>query len=384
MRILFISEYISINIVCGAKKVARSHYRSLCELAGEENVDVMAITWRNQYEKDDPDFTYLKSYDSSWGMIRNMIQGNYNLISNEVKGRILKRINEKAYDIIYFDDRNYGTVIRDIKRQHPALPVVIFFHGISQVQMRQRVKQSFKEFLKIPQHLQNIRNERMAIAYSDTKILLNKRDEEALQQYYHVPADAILPLSLPDQYIEGMDPEPLMNAAFNILFVGVHFWPNVSGISWFVREVLPKLTDDVQLYIVGKGMEVLKKEEPFKGNPRVTIVGFVDSLNPWYEGADLVVGPIFEGDGMKTKTTEAFMFGKHFLGTDESLCGFQDVQAYHCKNAKAFVSKIEAQINKAPDKFNPTTRRKYLEHYSTTAEVNLFKETFNRLLNGRS
>ncbi len=380
MRILFISEYISINIVCGAKKVARSHYQSLCDLAGKDNVDVIAITWRNQYEMEDKEFTYMKSYESSLGMVRNSLQGNYNLISNEVKKQILERVEKGAYDIIYFDDRNYGTVIRDIKRRYPSLPVVIFFHGVSQVQMRQRIKQSFKEVLKIPQHLQNIRNERMAIAYADTKILLNKRDEEALKQYYQVSADAILPLSLPDQYIEGIDPELKMNAEFNILFVGVHFWPNVSGISWFVKEVLSKLPDGAHLYIVGKGMEVLKKEEPFKGNGRVTIVGFVDSLNPWYEGADLVVGPIFEGDGMKTKTTEAFMFGKHFLGTDESLCGFHDVEAYHCKDAKEFQRKIEAQISKAPKRFNPTTRRKYLDYYSTAAEVNLFRKTFNQLL----
>ena len=55
----------------------------------------------------------------------------------------------------------------------------------------------------------------------------------------------------------------------------------------------------------------------------VTVVGSVENLDEWYNKADLVVGPIFKGEGMKTKTCEALMYGKRYLGTDEALEGYE-------------------------------------------------------------
>lgn len=97
---------------------------------------------------------------------------------------------------------------------------------------------------------------------------------------------------------------------------------------------------------------------------RVTIRGRVESLDEFYNKADVVVGPIFKGEGMKTKTCEALMYGKIYLGTDEALEGYEDLNEYRCNTADEFVHMIELLTDKNLPKYNENLRNIYLEKYS--------------------
>lgn len=82
---------------------------------------------------------------------------------------------------------------------------------------------------------------------------------------------------------------------------------------------MPKLNNNIIINIVGRGTEILKKELT---DCRIRIYGSVDSLAPYYMGADVIIAPLFDGGGMKTKTVEALSYGKSIVATDEGLEGF--------------------------------------------------------------
>ena len=72
---------------------------------------------------------------------------------------------------------------------------------------------------------------------------------------------------------------------------------------------------------------------------KIEIHGFVEDLYTFYAKADCVIAPIFEGSGMKTKTTEALMWGKFIIGTKEAFCGFDitDDIGVCCENSEDFI-----------------------------------------------
>lgn len=124
-------------------------------------------------------------------------------------------------------------------------------------------------------------------------------------------------------------------------------------------------------------MEVLKEESTYQ-KKNIHIIGEVEDLAPWYYYADLVVEPIFEGDGMKTKTVEAMMFGKTILGSDEAFCGYEGLNNYLCNTAEEFIKRITDYKQNGVEKFNKEIRAIYLDKYSETAVLDTMKEAISK------
>ena len=166
-----------------------------------------------------------------------------------------------------------------------------------------------------------LNRKKLAKKNSDVNIVFNERDAKVYERFYGKRPEAILPLPAPIPTI----PDGVINAITakdekkHLLFVGKKYYPNLVGFKWFVDNVLPSLTDNIQVDVVGRGLEELKKEY---SDPRINVIGGVESLDPYYENADIVIAPLFDGGGMKSKTVEALSFGKIFVGTEESLFGF--------------------------------------------------------------
>lgn len=133
--------------------------------------------------------------------------------------------------------------------------------------------------------------------------------------------NAIIPIAMPTPIVAKKNIEKLSKEKKKVLFVGSKYYPNIIGIRWFYKEVLPQLGYDFELKIVGRGTEFLAEEF---NDERVKVVGTVDSVEPFYQDADIVIAPLFDGGGMKCKTVEAVGYGKYLVGTTESLQGFND------------------------------------------------------------
>ena len=140
---------------------------------------------------------------------------------------------------------------------------------------------------------------------------------------------------------------------------------------------MPNVADGINLYVIGQGMKILEKEPTYQKD-NIHIIGEVEDLAPWYYHADLVVEPIFEGDGMKTKTVEAMMFGKTILGSDEAFCGYEGLDEYRCNTADEFVKHINVYKQSGTEKYNSKVRNTYLDKYSENAVLHSMKEAIEK------
>lgn len=363
MKVLFISEYIDEKGQ-GAYELARAHYNSLCAVAGSANVDLISIRL-SKAEKSELGGDFYVGFHSKIDILSNLIHGYPTFYNASLEKLILDKMKKNQYDAVFFDNSYYGRIIKKIKKCFPKVPVVVFYVGVKANSGRQTVKNRHYKLNIILMVRNNIREEKLTVKFADVHVLLNNRDSEELNKYYNRKADYLLPI----YYIDRAQIEPVQPTEneFRILFLGGNFWPNILGITWFAENVMPRIKKQGKLFVVGRGMEVLREKSAFQNKSNIEVIGGVEDLSYWYNSSDVVVGPIFHGEGMKTKTAEALMYGKRYIGSAEALCGYVGLDQYHCETADEFVKMINDYIDTGVPRYDPDMRKLYEEHYSIEA-----------------
>jgi len=107
----------------------------------------------------------------------------------------------------------------------------------------------------------------------------------------------------------GPLPDP---GGLQILFVGSANPVNIQGLEWFVESVFPEIRAAIPncaLAIAGPAGQAREWPEG------VSILGRVNSLEPVYANATVVVNPVLFGTGLAVKTIEALSYGKSVVAT---------------------------------------------------------------------
>ena len=98
----------------------------------------------------------------------------------------------------------------------------------------------------------------------------------------------------------------------DLLFIGgFNHPPNLDGLMWFVKEVYPIVTsnlEEVRLHVVGSNMPQHVKELASKN---IVIEGYMDDVDlmTLYEKVRLSIVPLRYGAGVKGKVLEALKKG---------------------------------------------------------------------------
>lgn len=348
--IIYISKAFEDNIG------ATMHYNALKEIYGEEQV--FTIDLRFIAPCREKNYIAFGKYKNTFERIKRWCQGNMSFIDNNIINEICELIDTNMVNLVFIEDSVFGNLVKAIKEKCTDVRVVSFFHDVKADLYLQWRKKETKLWLKIDPTI-GIEQEKVSQKNSDVNIVFNERDAKVYERFYGKRPEAILPLPAPIPTI----PDGVINVITakdekkHLLFVGKKYYPNLVGFKWFVDNVLPSLTDNIQVDVVGRGLEELRNEY---SDPRINVIGGVESLNPYYENADIVIAPLFDGGGMKSKTVEALSFGKIFVGTEESLFGFweemdSDIRGktcYQCNTPEEWIQTINNLANDDIHKFN--------------------------------
>ncbi|MBS6007238.1 MAG: glycosyltransferase family 4 protein [Clostridium baratii] len=365
MKILYISDFLYGDL-SGANTAAKAHLNTLKEIAGEKNVDVIALTGCNNIDCEDITF---KSYSNKLLLYINSFLGYTTYMNSFIVRKILKIIQKGNYNIIFIDNSIYGKLSKKIKIKFPEKIVFSFYHDV-----KQELCKSWKN--KSPWYKKKVydsmmSNELINQRYCDINITLNNRESYLYEKYYKKSPEAELSIYMKiDEKLINNKMETI-GETLKILFVGGYYYPNVNGITWFVNNIESKINIPIELTIIGNGMEKLSEV----GFPSwVRIFGRVESLAEYYEKCDLVIEPIFEGGGMKVKTAEALGYGKMILATKESLIGYLENipkeylgrLVYECEIIDDFVEALNNVYRNRQYlyKYNKELREIFNKHYS--------------------
>ncbi len=149
----------------------------------------------------------------------------------------------------------------------------------------------------------------------DAVVACSVEDARLLSQHHDLREVAVVPnaVSVPTATTRADAPD------HDLLFVGnLSYPPNVEGVRWFVREVLPHLSDP-RVAIVGS--RPVPEVQALASDPRVTLAADVPDIGPWYASAHLAVVPVFHGGGSRIKLIEALAHGLPVVATTRGAAG---------------------------------------------------------------
>lgn len=285
---------------------------------------------------------------------------------------ILDILDKEQCTDLFIDSSQLGLIARIARRRYPTLRIYTFFQNIEYDFMRSNVIEGHDHLHTFWIPMVKF-NEECACRYSDKIIVFNRHDALRLKKLYQCFTNAIIPISMTDNYHDDVQLLPVdYSKPREALFVGSYFFGNTAGLRWFCKEVLPHT--DIHLIIVGSGMQAFANDIP--STDRVSIYSDVPDLTPFFEQADFMLLPITSGGGMKVKTAEGLKYGKYIIGTREALEGYEasDEVAAICHSKEDFLQAISNFRH--PYKFNAASRQLFKEKYSFEVSI----ESFRKLL----
>lgn len=365
----------------GGTALCHAHYEALCSTLDGWKGQIVSTLSRTLKEKPEPDKISIKCARTRFEALINTFTGKAAsfgaMYSLKAENEIVNMVKDGSYSFIWFDDCTYGSTVRKIKAVRPDLPVYVFYHVIVGNCLLKTVRNNnifrLKGLINIQKYINYMNLQKLSAEYADVNVILNERDMTTFTGLYGSHVKLMLPVS----FIDSADimPAERKSDEFNIFFIGIRMKQNIDGIKWFALNVMPKLDSRAKLIIAGTRMDRIKDEPEFRDNPKINVAGRVESLDPYYNMADLVIVPIFYGEGMMTKAAEAMMYGKNILATSHALNGYPDIEAQsRCDTAEEFITRINAMIENGTERFNPEMRKIFEEKYSVNAMANVLRE----------
>ncbi|STO31144.1 sugar transferase, PEP-CTERM/EpsH1 system associated [Fusobacterium necrogenes] len=373
MKILYISNRSNSQNKNGAYQVAQRNYEHLKEIFNRK-IEIYLIKKKSIVSKIIDTFIFKR------------LEG----ISIKMEDEIISILSTNEFNYVFFESSSFGYCAEKIKKKYPKIKIITFFHDINHSLWKplyletKKNKKNLLNTIKLKKFMKNsIVNEKKVCEISDKIITLNSRDSILLKELYKVSSDKEIGVTFPMRKISRFD-KKVEKEKLKLLFVGVGtFLPNIQGIEFFIKKVLPYI--NVELEIVGKGTEI-NKEKWESLNSKVKVRGTVDSLDEYYNDADVVIAPIFMGGGMKVKTAEALSYGKTIFGTKEAFEGYEvDYKKVGglCNTAEEFIKSITEYMkwweNNNKPVFNEYSYQIFKEKYSYESSLKKFKEIFEKL-----
>jgi len=219
-------------------------------------------------------------------------------------------------------EEHFDHVVCDFLSPAPNIPdlssCVLFQHNVEAVIWKRRTEHAsdaVRRFYLKQQADRMFRYEgdvsrtvRKVIAVSDS-------DATLIQNWYRIRRVEAVPTGVDAEYFK---PGPPVPSAADLVFVGSMDWaPNIDGIDWFQREVLPLLLrrkPDCSIAIVGRKppRTVQQLAEQYPG---VQVTGTVPDVRPWLWGSKVSIVPLRIGGGTRLKIFEAMAAGIPVVST---------------------------------------------------------------------
>lgn len=180
-----------------------------------------------------------------------------------------------------------------------------------------------------------------------------------------------------------IQPYGISAGGLNIMFFGKMAYPaNAEAICDFADNVFSKILEilpKAKLYVVGKDPLPKVRQLKERFGESVVVTGTVDSVEPFYEKASVVVVPLKHGGGVKVKVLEALGHGKLIITTQKGIEGTDFLAGKHlvvANDDNDFVNKCIDALEH-PDSFENIRKGGYdyvKDNYTWQAIIDAFEQ----------
>ncbi len=237
--------------------------------------------------------------------------------------RLADWLSEESFDVVHIEGIELAPYL-DVVEAAVQDPVVVFDEHNCEYVLQRRV---FFTDLRSPprwpgaayswvQWLRLRRYEAEACRRADRVLAVSEADADALRRLVPGLRPTVVPNGIDTRRYDPSAVEAPTRKN-SLVFTGtMDFRPNVDAVLWFAREVLPLIRaeiPDIHLDIVGQRPH--RRLDPLRGNPAVTLTGWVEDVRPYIARAEVYVAPLRMGGGTRLKLLEAMAMEKAVVST---------------------------------------------------------------------
>jgi glycosyltransferase involved in cell wall biosynthesis len=268
----------------------------------------------------------------------------------------------KQFDIVHADQTamaQYAEYIKDISEKSNKPRIVLDQHNaLFEVVRRQaKYESGWQKWLWNAEAKKLIKYEAGLIRHFDRILTVTEVDKIALLNLLGpLEKEQISPkLTAVPICVDPKDRRYLYrsDSAANIVFLGTMFWPpNIAGVIWFCRQVLPLISEQipgVRFTVIGKNPpEEVQKLEEINDRPQsIRITGFVENPQPILAESAVFVVPLLAGGGMRVKIPDAWLWGLPIVSTTIGAEGIDTVPGQNiliADEAESFAQAVSSLI----------------------------------------
>ncbi len=216
----------------------------------------------------------------------------------------------------------FDCVICDFLSPAPNIPelsgCVLFQHNVEAVIWKRRTEHASDpvrhRYLKL-QAERMFRYEGEVCRKVRKVIAVSETDAALMREWYGIKPTKAVPTGVDADYFKVRG---AVSPVADLAFVGSFDWaPNIDGVDWFQREVLPLILrrrPDCSVAIVGRKPPRAVQELGVR-YPGIHVTGTVPDVRPWLWGSKVSIVPLRVGGGTRLKIFEAMAAGVPVVST---------------------------------------------------------------------
>ncbi len=230
--------------------------------------------------------------------------------SAELRSTVEKLLATENYDAVVCDFLVTAVNFPDLSK------AVLFQHNVETVIWKRHAETASnnlrRQFFRL-QEQRMLAFEAEATRKAAHVIAVSDKDAATMRELFGVIASAI-PTGVDIDYFRP--PEGV--AGHGLVFVGSMDWmPNIDGIQWFAKEVLPLIrthNKELPVTIVGR-MPPPEIQQLAAADPHLKVTGTVPDVRPFLWSAAVSIVPLRIGGGTRLKIYEAMAAGTPVVST---------------------------------------------------------------------
>jgi glycosyltransferase involved in cell wall biosynthesis len=223
----------------------------------------------------------------------------------------IRRFHSPEIGRLLSESRDYDRAVCDFlipARYFPNLRnVTLFQHNVETLIWRRRAEQATDPLRRAyiaHQARKMFTYERDVCRACGSVLAVSNEDAQLMREMFGVEKVSAVPTGVD---IDHFAPAAGIASGSGLVFVGSMDWaPNIDGIEWFIREILPRIRArrECSLTIAGRS-PTAEVQELVRRNANVTLTGTVPDIRPFLWKAAVSVVPLRIGGGTRLKIYES-------------------------------------------------------------------------------
>jgi glycosyltransferase involved in cell wall biosynthesis len=238
------------------------------------------------------------------------------IFSRSIYHEAIKLMKMIRFDLIFADYLSSSVYGYLLSRRY-NVPWIYSSHNVEHIRFFEFARDDFKRYFVVPYYYIV---ERLG-ARADVVVVISEGDAKIFGKWVNSERLVVIPQGFDEKSYRPLYKQTSTDRPIILFYGNYNHLPNRQAAKIIYNQILPEVVRRVP----GAVFRFVGASPPLEmKHPNLEILGFVEDLSKEVQQAKVVIAPIIQGGGMRTKIIESLACGKTVISTRKGAEGFSD------------------------------------------------------------